>query len=421
MKKIHPIFFFSLLLFGEINGQARLVINNGGYVVLSGGTSSTSIYLVVDNANVTSGVADGIKRITSGHIISEGEYNKVQWKTGTAIGLFEFPLGRSSTYLPFYFNKTTAGTESSTGRVTTGSWFTSGNATGPSAVPPADLFCVSSSAANVLDRYWQIDVTGYSANPSADIRFYYDQTNDLGGIAEADLQAQRWDATKAGTCKWVTPPVGTVDATNNYVSVTGVSSFSPWTLVNRNSPLPIELISFSGSCEKGIPLLTWETAAETNNSFFTIEQSANGQTFETIGTVQGAGNSSTLQQYQFLANSNSYPDKDLTFRLKQTDNDGNFSYSGIAMVKACNGVQNDNVSIIIGSYDEVIISVNATASKKYNLYFYDNLGRKIHSEVLNVTRGENIKTLNPKKFATGIYLISLQNEEEVITQKLFLK
>jgi hypothetical protein len=46
--------------------------------------------------------------------------------------------------------------------------------------------------------------------------------------------------------------------------------------------------------------ITWSTATETNNKYFTIERSANGTDFVAIGTVNGAGTSSSVNNYSFV-------------------------------------------------------------------------------------------------------------------------
>ena len=86
------------------------------------------------------------------------------------------------------------------------------------------------------------------------------------------------------------------------------------------SPLPITLTSFTAAPRFNQVALAWETAAEINNDYFTIERSTNGQRFEAIGKVAGAGNSATAQNYSFadktpMRGTNYY-------RLAQTDYDG---------------------------------------------------------------------------------------------------
>ena len=97
-----------------------------------------------------------------------------------------------------------------------------------------------------------------------------------------------------------------------------------------NSALPIELISFEAKPKSGVVYLDWRTASELNNDYFTIERTQNKREWENIANVEAVGNSTTI---------NSYAEEDTKpylgqsyYRLKQTDVDGQFSYSSIKSV-----------------------------------------------------------------------------------------
>jgi len=97
--------------------------------------------------------------------------------------------------------------------------------------------------------------------------------------------------------------------------------------------LPIKLISFIATSKENEVDLHWQTSSEINNNYFDIEYSTDGSDFITIGREDGAGNSNTLLDYNFVH-------KDMSagrhyYRLKQVDYDGAYSYSDIksAVVK----------------------------------------------------------------------------------------
>lgn len=97
-----------------------------------------------------------------------------------------------------------------------------------------------------------------------------------------------------------------------------------------NTPLPVELLSFEGVALEGQIKLTWKTALEINNERFQIEKSLDESFWSTIGNVDGAGNSTQLNIYDF---SDLYPEKGIQFyRLKQIDFNGQHEYSPIISV-----------------------------------------------------------------------------------------
>ena len=94
--------------------------------------------------------------------------------------------------------------------------------------------------------------------------------------------------------------------------------------------LKIELVSFKALAKDNVVQLLWQTASEVENDFFTIERSKDGFDFRSIGTIDGAGNSSHTIDYELR-------DKDYEkainyYRLKLTDFNGEETYSKIVSV-----------------------------------------------------------------------------------------
>lgn len=71
---------------------------------------------------------------------------------------------------------------------------------------------------------------------------------------------------------------------------------------NGDNPtlLPVTLLFFGAVVgEKGIKL-SWKTATELNNDFFTIERSKDGINFQSLGTIDGSGTTNNPQDYEFM-------------------------------------------------------------------------------------------------------------------------
>ncbi len=103
-------------------------------------------------------------------------------------------------------------------------------------------------------------------------------------------------------------------------------------IFERILPLPVEFIGFSAiPKENKYVSLDWTTATEVNNDYFTVEKSTDGTSWEIVKTIDGAGNTSTLLSY---STTDEYPYYGLSYyRLKQTDFDGQFSYSKVLTVE----------------------------------------------------------------------------------------
>lgn len=104
-----------------------------------------------------------------------------------------------------------------------------------------------------------------------------------------------------------------------------------YTLTGANiQPLPIELISFFGIKYNDVNMIKWEVASEVNNDYFSIERSLDGNEWETIQVIDGAGNSTEQRKYAILDERFSLEVN--YYRLKQTDFDGAFEISQIISI-----------------------------------------------------------------------------------------
>jgi hypothetical protein len=114
------------------------------------------------------------------------------------------------------------------------------------------------------------------------------------------------------------------------LSTSPSSNFSVDNLNDVPVTLPVTLVSFTATRQNDESVLQWETAQEENSSNFVIERSSDGISFGAIGNVAAAGNSTTPRNYSFTdlepGKNNNY------YRLRQTDLDGNSTYSAIRLL-----------------------------------------------------------------------------------------
>jgi hypothetical protein len=125
---------------------------------------------------------------------------------------------------------------------------------------------------------------------------------------------------------------------NYYCDTCASASAKPYELIwgtesNRSwccePALPVELVDFSGENYINYNILTWITASEINNDYFTLERSVDAIQWKPIAHIPGVGDSYTLQYYNYLDyNIN----KTYYYRLKQTDLNGTFKYLRVEVV-----------------------------------------------------------------------------------------
>ncbi|TND08384.1 MAG: putative extracellular nuclease [Bacteroidetes bacterium] len=175
--------------------------------------------------------------------------------------------------------------------------------------------------------------------------------------------------------------------------------------------LPVELLSFRGDAGKKDIALSWTTASEINNDYFTIERSVDGTHFETIGTVEGAGNSSQALAYHFT---DGKPHDGINYyRLKQTDFNGEFSYSGIAPVEFNN--TGGSISIGTGDNGQTIITASGLKAGNMLLSFYDAAGRLVLCE--NIESEGFFRKEISTELHTGLYFVSVTDGVRQLSAK----
>ncbi len=288
--------------------------------------------IVVSNA--TTGA---ITRI-NGHLVSEtgpiAGYGEVEWHIGGGTGPYIVPFGTGAAYVPVTLDITSPGTG-------TGAFVFSTYPTDPFAVPnnrplPTGLTVLTDmgggeNAPNVVDRFWPISDAGYTIAPTAAITFAYrdaEWNTGTNTIAEGSLQAQHFNGTA-----WSYPPSGSANTATNTVTAASSNSFNlVWALAQSFTPLPVELIAFTGErINEGEVALRWSTATEHNNAGFEVWRKIEGETdFKEVIWVDGAGESQSLLEYG-LVDGNS-TERTSYYRLKQVDHDGIFTWSDVVAV-----------------------------------------------------------------------------------------
>lgn len=427
MKKLLFIFLF---LPGILFSQARLVLNNNGYINIE-----NNAYLVIDNGAANAVTLAG----TGGNILSENETDLVKWNVGNATGLHIVPFTNTNgVKVPVEINITTAG--SAGGSLLLSTYRTTNmNTPWPAVAPVVTNMCSPVIQADaslfVIDRFWRIDGNSYATKPAATLSFGYDFANEAGGantINEANLQAQRFNpntGSGVNTCPFPAPPPGpgghwegllfgtvntAADRVNNAV-ISSANFFKDWILVDNSTPLPVTLINFEADCENGFTVLNWSTASEINNDYFVIEKSTDAINFFPIANVQGNGNSNTMLSYTFTDDSPNYTTT--YYRLKQVDFDGKFEYFNV-VVSTCTADDNFSVNQLQLNDNNFGFTISTSSNEKLTVYLYDYRGRIITQETIVVNEGNNPVSLSKLHLSDGIYMLNIVGEKNHFSTKV---
>lgn len=274
-------------------------------------------------------------------------------------------------------------------------------ATVPNGPVTTDCPAFDYSLAPVLNNgYWNFTA---SANPNSGT---YDATlynlNYTNTVSYATVVKSPTSPPTAAT--WVLDgncePASTA-AVSIRRGMNGIAALGTGTSI---SPLPIELLSFTGYPEGNANRLNWVTATETNNAFFTLERSADGASWQALERQSGAGTTSERHDYQAL---DQHPPVALTYyRLRQTDYDGANSLSEVI------AIHNRLDQRIAYGYPNPVanqLHVHRAERQEEDLIIEidDVCGHCIRRETIHVANGETELTTQVGQLSNGTYYLRL--------------
>lgn len=239
-------------------------------------------------------------------------------------------------------------------------------------------------------------------------------SNDSGFVAEIKFESRSY--------------VGTLDSSDVQVTFAVFQSEGGVkdTLTNLDSApvtfVPVELAAFSGIIgEDNRITLTWTTLSETNNLGFAIERSTDGETWEEVDFISGAGTTDEEQIYTFIDGETTIAGK-YYYRLRQVDFNGAVEYT-------------EAIEVVVGAPAEYSLSnnypnpFNPATSINFQLpeegfvtlEIYNVLGQVVRSMVnTEMPAGYHQVIFNARDLASGVYIYRLQVNNFSASKKMLL-
>lgn len=392
----------------------------GGYSVPSGILNLNNLPLDLNQFTLTvnNPLPSAISR-TTGYIVSETNVatnpSILKWNMMANTGAYVYPFGVNGTYLPLTITKNSA----ALGQIAVSTRATISNDNTPFASGVSNLYSATYGGSGaipvVIDRWWNIT----SISPlTADLSFTYrGSENTTTYMPTGTFGAQRWSSSwlaPAGSGTGVTTGTGVVNATGQPITATA----GDWVLSNTSAPLPIELISFEAICQekKGVKI-SWSTASEINVDRFEVEISEDGIHYFHLGSVQAAGNSNSIRNYEFNAGTVSVT---TFYKLREIDIDGFETTFSPAMVNKCNGSTSTEPSLYA---DGSGIKINAFSdgSVPCRVIFYDLAGRLISNKIYPLQEGMNQLVIFEGTIVAGIYMAKIEQDGKIYGKKIIIK
>ncbi len=281
-----------VLLNTPLTISGKLILNNGNIISDTTNFLSFTNNAVVENASDYSHV--------NGVVVKKGNDE------------FIFPVGNGTTYKPIAISE-----PSSSNTVFLAEYKNTN---------PVDLY-PNYSAESSIDHisnveYWRLE--RYNTSSDVDVTLYWGAgSGNINNINE--LTVVGWDGNQ-----WTNYGRDNVSGDTLSGSLSSESKpavYKSFTLgsTSLDNSLPIELLYFNTLCGNDtVVVLSWATASEQNNDYFTIYKSLDGIEWTELAVVSGSGNSSTLKEYRFNDHNLRNEDARYFYKLRQTDYDGNY-------------------------------------------------------------------------------------------------
>ena len=318
-----------------------------------------------------------------------------------------FPLGKGTVYGPCAVDP-----DGNTTGTYTAEYFSSGYGT----------YTIDAGQSPKLDsvtevEYWTVDRSG-SVLPDAQVKLYWrdHSTVSQSGRNFNELRVAHYDGSDwnhegntfgAATSELQIDTSG--GASWGWIKSHAAADFSPFTIGWINTSVPVTLIALDAQVYGETVKISWKTASEINNDFFTVERSKDGLRWEEVIIIPGAGNSLDLLFYNItdyspLAGTSYY-------RLKQTDFDGAFEYSDNVYVNMASGSEMEIWPN--PSQDFLFVTFNSRLeADNLNVLCFNSTGQKV---AVNYAITDNRLELDIQDLETGMYYINIKSDNQVHT------
>lgn len=178
-----------------------------------------------------------------------------------------------------------------------------------------------------------------------------------------------------------------------------------------SSPLPVELTSFSASCNgQGAVDINWTTASEHNSEKFIIEKSRDLTQWTYVSENHGSGNSTYKIDY---ISTDANPFAGISYyRLIQRDTDGEEKIYGPVSV-SCSGAE--NTMMVFPNPTKGAFTVEVASSENISdaqIQICDLTGKVVSTRSVNIHQGQNQLLFENADLQLGTYIVRLVSKAE---------
>jgi hypothetical protein len=403
---------FNNLTINNTSGSVPAIVVNSNNVTVNNNLVLTSGTVDLTGFTITLGSAaasPGTLTYTTGTRFYNGNITRWFGTGATTVGSVtgHFPIGTSSDYRPFFVGHTglTAGGTIKVSHTST---------TGSSAAAFTDDVPIQVRS----NSFWTVTTANALGTGTFAIRTEGTGVGTVGAVS--DLRLTYASAKAAGS-----PGTNAGSNTNPQVNRTGINTATSgvsiaanyyWGSINATqTPLPVELISFSGrETMEGVELI-WKTSFEYNFDQFIVERSSEGHLFTILNAVKSKGARNAETSYKYIDTQAS--EGRLYYRLKIVDLDGTFKYSDIIAVES--ETASPKISIYPNPVTGKILNLKLSQVDGFVVFrLINGLGHVVAEQVMN---GSDAEVKLEESLPAGVYIGQFNGGSYIHRSKVLIK
>lgn len=191
---------------------------------------------------------------------------------------------------------------------------------------------------------------------------------------------------------------------------------------STGSPLPVELVSFTGRADDTSIHLSWSTASETNNAGFYVQRKTASGQWNDLAFVDGAGTTAQPRTYAFTDDALPFDAASITYRLHQIDRDGSATPSAPVVIERGAPAALALLPFYPNPASETVtVRYAAPQAGPVHIDLYDIVGRRVGTlHRGRAEHGRHAQTVDLPDLASGVYFVRLRTERATITRKLIV-
>ena len=248
---------------------------------------------------------------------------------------------------------------------------------------------------NVVNRTWHVseEVQGGS---DLSLTAEWNGTDELPAFDRFNCYLAQYDGS------WVLDDGVAATGTDPFrITRSGLNTASQFTVVSGTA-LPVTLLSFTGEVAGKTNLLDWVTANEEDFSHFEVERSSDGNAWQFLGEVAGAGQVEGAGEYGYVDDN---PPASAYYRLRMVDPDGSFAFSPVVYLER---EDQPKLSVFPNPNSGNFTLTLPQATEPLHLAIYTVHGTCVRAQ--KITQGMQNLTVN-ESLSQGAYLLIVRAED----------